>query len=105
MYAGSLKETIIFERPVDSKSEFGDSTIKWVTDRQTKASVEYSNLNRTTENDEIFFSADVIFRIRIYHKIQETMRIKWENRYYRILSIEKQRTQQQITIKTELINE
>jgi SPP1 family predicted phage head-tail adaptor len=105
MYAGSLKETISFEKPVDSKSEFGDSTVTWVTDRQTKASVEYSNLNRTTENDEIFFSANVIFRIRIYHKIQETMRIKWENRYYRILRIEKQRTQQQITIKAELINE
>ena len=47
----------------------------------------------------------MVFTIRIYHKVDERMRIIWEGKKYRILSIEEDRTLQQLTIKTELINE
>ena len=80
--------------------------MQWETfiDR-TRAKVTYSSGNRANENNEIVFAYEVIFTVRIYHQITERMRIIWEGRKYRILSIEENKELQQLTIKTELINE
>jgi SPP1 family predicted phage head-tail adaptor len=105
MRAGLLNTTITIEQQINNKGEFGATNISWVPYKSTKARCTYSSGNRTNENNEIFFAYEVIFTIRIYHKVSENMRIIWEGRKYRILAIEKQKAQQQIVIKTELINE
>ena len=57
------------------------------------------------ENNEIVFAYEVIFTVRIYLQITERMRIIWEGRKYRILSIELSKQIQKLTIRAELINE
>ena len=106
MRAGLLNNIISVEKPEVISDEFGANSLKWVQHiPKTRAKVTYSSGSRTNENNEITFAYEVVFTIRIYHKVDERMRIIWEGKKYRILSIEEDRTLQQLTIKTELINE
>lgn len=106
MRAGLLSEVIKVERPVTTTDEFGANYIQWETFiSKTKAQVTYSSGNRLNENNEIIFAYEVVFTVRIYHQIDERMRIIWKNKKYRILSLEENKALQSITIKAELINE
>lgn len=106
MRAGLLNSVISVEKPEVVSDEFGANSLKWVQHiSKTRAKVTYSSGSRANENNEIIFAYEVVFTVRIYHQIDERMRIRWEGKYYRILSIEEDRTLQQLTIKTELINE
>lgn len=106
MRAGTLNEVISVEKPIVVTDEYGATKHTWQTYiNKTKANIGYSTSNRTIENNEIVFAREVLFRVRIYHRITERMRIVWENRKYRILSLEKDKEKQQLTIKTELIND
>lgn len=106
MRAGLLTETVKVEKPVIVTDEFGASYTKWETFiGKTKAQVTYSSGNRAIENNEIIFAYEVIFTMRIYHQINERMRIIWKSKKYRILSIEENKALQSLTIKAELINE
>lgn len=106
MRAGLLNSVISVEKPEVVSDEFGANSLKWVQHiSKTRAKVTYSSGSRANENNEIIFAYEVVFTVRIYHQIDERMRIRWEGKNYRILSIEEDRTLQQLTIKTELINE
>lgn len=106
MRAGLLKYDISVEQPISRQNEYGANYTEWETFiGKTKAEVTYSNGNRRNENNEIIFAYEVVFTVRIYHQINERMRIIWKNKKYRILSIEENRERQSLTIKTELINE
>lgn len=106
MRAGLLRETIGIEKPTVVQNDFGANHIEWTTFiKKTRAQVTYSNGNRVNENNEIVFSYEVIFTVRVYHQINENMRIIWKNKKYRILSIEESLEKQNLTIRTELINE
>ena len=106
MRAGLLNEIIQVEQPVTTPNEYGANYIQWKTFiGRTKAQVTYTSGNRANENNEIIFAYEVVFTMRIYHQIDERMRIIWKNKKYRILSIEENRQLQTLTVKTELINE
>lgn len=107
MRAGLLNEIIKVEQPVIAQNDYGaNDYTEWETFiERTKAQVTYGSGNRVTENNEIFFTYEVIFTVRYYHKINEDMRIIWQNKKYRILSLQRNKPQQSLTIKTELINE
>ncbi len=106
MRAGLLTEVITVEKPTVENNEYGATPIKWITHiGKTKAQVTYTSGNRSNENNEIIFAYEVVFTVRIYHQIDERMRIIWKNKKYRILSIEENKQLQSLTIKTELINE
>jgi len=106
MRAGLLNSVISVEKPEVVSDDFGANSLQWVQHiPKTRAKVTYSSGSRANENNEIIFAYEVIFTARIYHKITERMRILWEGRKYRILSIEEDKALQQLIIKTELINE
>lgn len=106
MVAGTLKEIISVEKPMEVRDEFGANKLVWVKAiEKTRAKVTYSNGNRVNENNEIIFAYEVVFTIRSYHHIEEYYRILWKSKSYRILSIEPDKAKQQITIRAELINE
>ena len=106
MKAGLLTETIRIETPETFRNEYGADSKRWETwIGKTKAAVTYNSGNRETENNEIIYSYQVTFTVRIYHQINESMRIIWKNKKYRILSIEPNKQKQSLTIRAELINE
>lgn len=107
MRAGSLNEVITIERQTWSQNQtFGDQkTEVWNPVIKTRASVSYKDGMRMDDNNELFFSQQQIFMIRIYHDVQNLDRIVWKNRRYRILNIQEDRNVMRLIISTELIND
>lgn len=106
MNAGTLFHDIVIEKPqIVVNDDFGSQTETWVKYIRTKADVVWESGNRMTDNDEIFYSWNMTFKIRYYHDVNEKMRIVWRNKRYRILSIMPDRIKQVLTIRTELIND
>lgn len=105
MKAGLLKERITVLESKNNTSEFGESKTSWFSKYSTRAFVKTTSQDRSTENNEIFFSTTVEFKIRFYHEINEWNRIQWNGKQYRILSIMPNKDAQEINIITELINE
>ena len=105
MQAGLLKERITIEQPIISQNVYGANELEWSTFIDTRASVNYTSGNRMTANNEVVWSHQVNFTVRVYHDVNENMRIIWQGRKYRILAIEPDKDKQRQTIRTELINE
>lgn len=106
MRAGVLNEIITIEELKVIKNEYGEEqTDNYVKKFSTRAEVRWNNGQRITDNNELFFAYDITFTIRYYNDIDELDRIIWNNKKYRILSIERNRQWQMINIKCELINE
>lgn len=105
MRAGLLTEHITFLKPKIEKTETGSESNTYVPVHNCRARVTYSGGDRLNENGDIFYSHTINFEIRQGYDFTELYRIEWEGRYYRILYIEKNRSNQSITIKTELIND
>ena len=105
MRAGLLRYMITIQRPVSTKTESGATSVTWTDVLTTRARVEHTSGSFITQNDELFHSYSKTFTIRVYHDIQDTDRISFDGKLYRILSIDKDIFEQQTIINTELINE
>ena len=71
----------------------------------TRARVIHNNGNRPLQNSEVFYSYNKTFQVRIYVNVDEFDLIKYDNKFYRILSLDKNKEEQLITINTELVND
>lgn len=105
MRAGLLTEPVTFKRATITKNEYGQEVTYWENYIITRGNVKYNTGNRTIENQEIINTYTVIFTVRSYHKIDESMRVLYNKRLYRILSIDEDRLKQSTTIIGELVNE
>jgi head-tail adaptor len=105
MRAGSLTEIIEIWKPVTVINEFGEQATEYILSKQTRANLIHNSGNRNINNGEVVFSYNKTFVIRNYHNIDELDRIKWNNRFYRILDIEPNDKLQQLTLVTDIINE
>lgn len=105
MNSGRLTEIITIERPSTVQNDFGANSIKWKKHIQTRADVTFESGTRATENNEVIFSYIKVFTVRHYHDVDESDRIIWNKKKWRILSLEPDKAKQLITIRTELINE
>ena len=105
MIAGRLNEVVTIYTPVETVNEYGERTTEYVETYTTRARVEYSNGNRVNENDEIVFSYAKRFFVRSYVPVTETCQLEWQEKRYRILTLEHRREYNDIVINTELINE
>lgn len=105
MLAGLLRNPITIQEPVTIKDSYGANTIEWRDVISTRAQVTYNNGDRQSLNNEIVHTYTITFTIRMYHRINEQMRILWDNKKYRILSINKELYKQSVTIIAEVVNE
>lgn len=105
MKAGPLQEVIQFEILSTEQNEYGSDEATYTLSVPTKAQVQYRSGNKSNENDEITMVYEVDFIVRQYHKFNEFDRVVWNNKRYRILSIEHNKHLQMKRIRTELINE
>ena len=83
MRAGLLTETILLQESVPVKNEFGATSMEWVDYLQTRANIKFNSGNRVNQNNEIFTSYTLTFTIRYYHKVNEQMRIIYQDKKYR----------------------
>lgn len=105
MKAGLLTDKIQIYRPNIINTDFGDTHTEWELHYTTRANVIYNSGSRTNENQEIFYPTNRTFVVRSYVPVNEPMRIKFEDKYYQIISIIPNKYYRNKTIYTELVNE
>lgn len=105
MRAGDLKDHIIFQRKKITQSEYGGESVEWEDAISARATVVFKGGKRIVDSNEIFNEYTFTFYVRIYHQVDESMRIKYNGKSYKILSLYKNKDLQGIEIIGELINE
>jgi len=105
MKASDLNERIEIYMVDDTRTASGAFTQAYQYRCSTRARVNYSSGSRTVDNEEIFYNVDREFIVRHYIPVQDTDQIRWDNKKWQILSIDRSREFNNIVIKTTLINE
>ena len=105
MRAGLLKEPIKILENTIVTNEFGEQSETWSLKSETRARLVNDGGDRTIINGEIFYSNIKTFQVRTYIDIDEFNRIEWKGKQYRVLNIQPDTSKQNITIRTELIND
>jgi SPP1 family predicted phage head-tail adaptor len=103
--AGVLTEVIVLRRPVTVKDAYGGERVRYEEYCRARAQVKYNAGNRVTESHEIIPSRNVTFTVRHQYDVDEKMRIGYGDNEYLVLSIDRERKRQSITIVTEMVNE
>lgn len=105
MRAGLLKNVVTVLKPTIIKNEYGEEETTYVTKFTTKARLQHEISSRDIENTEVVFNYTEIFTFRIYQNIEETDRILYRGKYYRIFRMLEEPEHMSITVYCELINE
>lgn len=103
--AGLLNEIVVFKEPTLVRGDFGGNATIYTPIITTRARIVNDNGNRNVEETEMVWNYTKTFVVRYYHDIKDNYLITWNGEDYRILNIDKDRDKQQITIKTEKVNE
>lgn len=106
MESGLLKDKITFQKMTVTVDVYGHEITTYTDAFTTRTDVIWNNGERLISNDEVFYSNTVQFIVRFYCPVEDTMRIKYQDKLYRIISINPDRDlYKNKTIITELINE
>lgn len=102
--AGLLNERIRVLKEIHVVSEYGDQDIQYKEKFWCRARHLDKEGTRTEVNNEIFYTNDKRFEIRIYQDIKDTDIIQFYDQFYRIINISPDRPNQRKIITVELIN-
>ena len=106
MESGVLVNKVTFQKQVVSVDEYGHESVSYVDDFTTRAEVIYNSGNRDIQNQEVFYDTTLTFRVRYYCPVEETMRIKYQDKQYRIININPEKLYyNRKTIIAEIVNE
>ena len=105
MRCGLLKDKIDIYRPISNQNEFGEMVQEYRPWYCTRSRIVSNGGSRTLLNNEIFYPYRKIFEVHQYVDVNETDFIHYDNKKYRILSIDLDRSQMKKVIMTELIDE
>ncbi len=105
MIAGRLNEVVKIYNVESTVNDYGERMEDYVLSMTTRARVDFNSGNRTHENDEIVYNYQKTFNVRSYVPVTDTSHIEWQEKMYRVLSVEKRREYNDIVVIAELINE
>jgi SPP1 family predicted phage head-tail adaptor len=105
MRAGLLKDRITIQQKVIVETEYAGRQVGYRDYIMPRAEVVHNSGNKSVTAGEIVTLYTVRFSIYAYHKVTPDMIIIHEGVKYRILDINRQRSQQRIIITGEVINE
>lgn len=103
--AGQYNEIINIYKSIETENEYGEREITTEFVFRTRAKHEATSGTRQNENNEIVYDHVKTFYVRSYVPITDTSIIEFDDRKWRVISIEKRKEQNDIKIVTELINE
>jgi SPP1 family predicted phage head-tail adaptor len=87
MRAGQLRESIVIERPIESRNELGEFVRSWEPWATLRAAVEPVNFNESINRQQAGGAATHTVRTRWIAGLDTKMRIRWASRDDRILWI------------------
>jgi len=99
MRAGLLKHTIEFWTKTNTRDEYSGFTEEFVKSFSRKAQIKSSTGGETLIADQVFPVYTKDFVVRYKSEIVETMRIKYNDEFYNILSIEEPKFRRTLVIK------
>lgn len=105
MKAGTLKYIIEIYKPITIETEYGDSNTEYEYYYKTHANVLYNSGSRVNENGEVFYPNTRTFIVRHYVPVKETMRIKYNDKYYQITSVNPNKYFNDTELIADLVNE
>ena len=105
MNSADLKYRIEIWQQTVSEGDFGRTNIDYEYKCSTRARVNYINGNREMSNDELVYTTDRTFIVRSYVPVTETDEIRYDNKRWIIISIDRIREYNDIVIRTTLRNE
>jgi len=99
MRAGLLKHTIEFWTKTNTRDEYSGFTEAYTKSFECKAQVKVSSGGETLISDQIFPVYTKDFVIRYRSGIVETMRVKYNDEFYNIVSIEELKFRRTLVVK------
>lgn len=105
MQAGLLREIVQFQETQTKRDALGGISDEWVTIFTKRAQIKFASGSRKLVNGEVFNPFAITCKIRYCKDVNEKMRFIYDDRNYRIISINRDRIQQCTIIQAELINE
>ena len=105
MMAGQYNEIIKIYKSVETINDYGEREITEVFTFKTRAKLDATSGTRQNENNEIVYTNNKTFYVRSYVPIMDTSIIEFDERKYRVITIDRRREYNDIKIVTELINE
>ena len=105
MWAGLLNEHVDIMKYVTTLNEYGETLQTLTKVYSTRAKVVHLSGSRTNRNDEIQYPYSKTYVMRYHTPIDEDNLIKWDNKLWRVISIDHDRGMQQTVIITEIVNE
>ena len=105
MRAGLLTEVVNILRATLTRNNMGEEVEAWSTIYTTRARVENVSSQLTQENNEALYNFQKKFTLRIYVPIMEFDRIELGGKLYRVVRLDKNKTQMEIVVIGELIND
>ena len=102
--AGLLNERIRVLKEIHVVSEYGDQDIQYKEKFWCRARHLDKEGTRTEVNNEIFYTNNKQFEVRIYQDIKDTDIIQFYDQFYRIINISPDRPNQRKIITVEVIN-
>lgn len=105
MWAGLRNEVVDIMRYTNAPNEYGE-IVKTLTKEYTlRAKVNHLSGSRTVRNDEIQYPYAKTFVLRYNAPITEDNLIRWQNKLWRVQSIDNDRDMKQTVVITEIVNE
>lgn len=105
MYAGLLNECIEIWDFTSTKDSKGVVREEKYLSYQTRAKIGHTGGSRSVINDEIATPYTKNFVMRIYVPVNDTSWIKYDGKFYRVTSIDADKSMQQKVITTVLVQE
>lgn len=106
MIAGTLTELIEIYEPQVTINDYGEQTTDYILKYNTRARLLHNGGSRTVANgSEIVYPYRKELAVRQYLNIDDFDRVKWNDKYYKILDITPNKHNQEQIINIELINE
>lgn len=105
MNSALLKHPIEIYELITTKTEYGTIKTTYELKYETKAHIMFNSENQVISEGEVWFPTNRTFVVRSYVPVTETDHIKYDNKWWRILSINKNDYYANTEIYTTLIND
>ena len=105
MRAGLLKDIIEIHEPEITINDVGEQTTTYKKKSEIRARVIHGSGSRGVSNDEVVYPYTKNVQVRIYQNIDDFDRVKYDGKFYRILSIETKKDLQCKDVLMEVVNE
>lgn len=104
MNSATLRKPIQIYRLETKTTEYGTIEAEYVLHYSTRANILFESQTQVNTNGEVFYPSTRMFIVRSYVDVVEQDRIRWDDKWWKITSINENEYYGNIEIRTTLVN-